>query len=87
MSNLIRIPKAFYDDCVICECQVVPIERETKAHYWIDVSKDSDGLQELISRADYYADLEVSAIYSEYAGVVKSAKATLKALEDISLPA
>ena len=90
-SNLIRIPKHFYDDCVresrYCKSQVVPIERETEAHYWIDVSKDSDGLKELISRADYYADLEVSAIYSEYAGVVKSAKATLKALENISLPA
>ena len=87
MSDLIRIPKVFYDDCVVCDCEVIKIEKQTKAHYWIDVSKDSDGLKELISRADYYADLEVSAIYSEYAGVVKSAKATLKALEDISLPA
>ena len=86
-SNLVRIPKDFYDDCIICDCQVVEVERETKAHYWIDVTKDSDGLKELISRADYYADLEVSAIYSEYAGVVRSAKATLKALEGISLPA
>tara|TARA_R100001079_G_C4414450_1_gene136994 strand:+ start:70 stop:534 length:465 start_codon:yes stop_codon:yes gene_type:complete len=84
-SNLIRIPKHFYDDCVYCKFQVVPIERETEAHYWIDVSKDSDGLKELISRADSYADLEVSPVYKEYAKVVTSAKELLKALEGVSL--
>ena len=88
-SNLIRIPKHFYDDCVresrYCKSQVVPIERETEAHYWIDVSKDSDVLKELVSRADSYADLEVSPVYTEYAKVVTGAKELLKALEGVSL--
>ena len=87
MSDLIRIPKVFYDDCVVCDCEVIKIEKQTKAHYWIDVSKDADGLKELLSRAELYADLEGLGMYSDYPGLVRSARATLKALENISLTA
>ena len=87
MSDLVRIPKIFYDDCVACDCEVVGMAKETKTHYWIDVSKDLDGLQDLLSRAELYADLDGLGMYSDSPGLVKSARATLKALKNISLPA
>jgi len=72
-----RIPKRFYDDCRECETLVPPIVRETKAHYFVDVS-DKETMADFLGRARYYED---EWYFSDGAGgICKSAKATLRAL-------
>jgi len=84
----IRIPKRFYDDCVDCETRTPPIVRETKAHYYVDISQPDpdwgepttaeETVQDFRSRAEYYAD--PFGFDREVLPICKSAKATLKAL-------
>ena len=55
MTDLIRVPKKFYDDhSVNLSLEAPPVVRETKRHYWIDAS--SEHLAELLSNASFYAD-------------------------------
>ena len=55
MTDLIRVPKVFYDDHTQnLSLEAPPVVRETKRHYWIDAS--SEHLAELLSNASFYAD-------------------------------
>lgn len=85
----IRIPKAFYDDCVQCETRTPVIVHETKAHYWVDLdSADPDfpgetsveTWQDFRGRAKYYAD---PIGFDEWTTktICPSARATIKAIE------
>jgi|TARA_R110000824_G_scaffold181993_4_gene362869 hypothetical protein len=79
-----RIPKRFYIDCQEVECLAPPIVRETKSHYFVDISKgdgtatSKDTMEDFISRAHFYED---EWYFGEgVGGICKSAKATLRAL-------
>tara|TARA_R100000149_G_C5817640_1_gene98284 strand:+ start:266 stop:616 length:351 start_codon:yes stop_codon:yes gene_type:complete len=55
MTDLIRVPKKFYDDHTVnLSLEAPPVVRETQRHYWIDAS--SEHLAELLSNASFYAD-------------------------------
>ena len=52
-KNIIRIPRAFYDDHVGCrDLPAPPIVRETSRHYWIDTNHPD--CAELINDAEFY---------------------------------
>jgi hypothetical protein len=75
--KLVKIPKKFYDDCI--DCDVQGVLGETKTHYWINVLENKKQLNELIDRAYFYSDFKEWE--PQYHGLVRSARATLKALE------
>tara|TARA_R100000995_G_C3481168_1_gene123992 strand:+ start:1551 stop:1835 length:285 start_codon:yes stop_codon:yes gene_type:complete len=88
---IIRIPKVFYDDCVMCETLVPPIIRETKAHYFIDTSKAAneyycegetaeETMGDFISRAHYYSE-NFGFCEGTKIRICPSARATLAAIE------
>ncbi len=92
-DTTVRIPKRFYDDCVNCDVEdLPPYYKETKNYYVISKIRDEFAgcdysdlhgkqMNELISRAIYYADntgFDLSDGYMR--GIVLSARATLKAL-------
>ena len=57
MTNMVRIPKVFLEDCnEMGDCEVPEPVRVTKKHYWISTDRN-DYMDELISRAIYYADI------------------------------
>ena len=73
--NLIRIPKVYYDDHIMCEQEAPPIERETKSHYYIS----SENLDDLYSRAKCYEDSR--GYDQDYWGLCRSAKHTVIAID------
>ena len=84
MTDLIRIPKVFYDDHTVnLSLEAPPVVRETKRHYWIDAS--SKHLAELLSNASFYADPRCFDAKSSpepgLFGLVASARATEEAIE------
>jgi len=81
MQNLIKITKRYYDDHVDCDCEAPAIIKRTKQHYYIDAT-DKAGLAELIERATFYSEEgDAGGFSAGYEGLVKSAKATLRAIE------
>ncbi len=81
-KKTIRIPKVFYDDHVERELPAPEIVRELKTHYFIDAN--SEHLAELLEDAAFYADpfhYAHAEFGSSLAGIVRSARATKKALE------
>jgi len=90
--NLIRIPKVYYDDHIMCEQEAPPIERETKSHYFISSEKvlcEDDiwkkgmtTLDDLYSRAKYYGDFDPASYdFDNYRGLCRSAKHTVIAID------
>ena len=87
--NLIRIPKVYYDDHIMCEQEAPPVVRETKSHYFISSEKvlceddiDKKGmttLDDLYSRAKYYED--PLGFDQDYWGLCRSAKHTVIAID------
>lgn len=79
----IKITKCFYEDHVARDLPAPAIVRETKAHYFIDAN--SEHLSELLSDAAFYADpwsYPDAEFGSWLAGLVRSAKATERAIEN-----
>lgn len=78
MTELVRIPTVFHRDCTECDCEVPRIERVTSRHYFISTKRD-ERMDELISRAIYYAE---TLGFDEYCKrrYCASARATLRAL-------
>jgi hypothetical protein len=76
----IRITKMFYFDHVERDLPAPPIVKETKSHIWIDAT--STHLNELWSDASFYADSHSFDVEfgSSLAALVRSAKATEKAI-------
>ena len=84
MTDLIRVPKKFYDDHTVnLSLEAPPVVRETQRHYWIDAS--SEHLAELLSNASFYADPRCFDAKSSpepgLFGLVASARATEEAIE------
>jgi len=76
----IKITKMFYLDHVGRDLPAPPIVKETKSHIWIDAA--SEHLNELWSDASFYADSHSFDVEfgSSLAALVRSAKATEKAI-------
>ena len=81
MINLVKIPKAFIQDCYGCCCEVPETVRFTKQHIFVSKVRN-DLMNELISRAIYYVEMGIGGggFGKESFGLVMSARATLRAL-------
>ena len=78
----IKITKRFYQDHVERDLDAPPIIRQTQSHIWIDANSQHVG--ELLADADFYADPNTfggSQFASDSHGLIKSAKATKRAIE------
>ena len=84
MKDLIKIPRAFYDDHRDRDLESPKIVKETNRNYWINA--DDPDISELKDDAQYYYDLWCEGLWGDQYlfGLCMSAKATLKALEDWS---
>jgi hypothetical protein len=81
MTKLIKLPKAFFIDHKERDLDTPKIAKETKANIW--VSAEDPYLAELKSDAAYYSDMADMGAWDKYLfGLVRSAKATLKAIEE-----
>ena len=79
----IKITKTFFQDHVIRDLPAPPVIKETKSHIWIDAT--SVHLSDLLSDADFYADPHSygdADFGSSLSALVKSAKATKRAIEN-----
>lgn len=77
----IRIPKTYYDDHIDCEVEAPKVIRENETYYFIDTEPE-DHLEELYSRAAYYADPRVHGqLYFKYIGLCRSARWTVEAID------
>jgi len=76
----IKITKMFYLDHVERDLPTPPIVKETNSHIWIDAT--SEHLNELWADASFYADSHSfdTEFGSNLAALVRSAKATEKAI-------
>lgn len=81
MTNLIRIPKGFYEDHGDRALPTPVAVKETGRHVWIDRS-DPD-MAELVNDAEFYAD----PWGPETPGLRLAARALLKALAPTMTPA
>ena len=80
MTNLIKIPKRFFDDHKERDLDTPRVMKATRSNYWI--SKNDPAISELISDAEYYVEMgELGAFDNWMFGLVRSAKATLKSLQ------
>tara|TARA_R110002020_G_scaffold221264_3_gene429283 strand:+ start:131 stop:394 length:264 start_codon:yes stop_codon:yes gene_type:complete len=81
MTEPIKIPMRYYDDHIACDCIAPKIIRQTKQHYFIDPTENTDEMAEFRSRLELYADSYCTPDYWESCrGIVLSARATLVAL-------
>lgn len=78
----IKITKTFYQDHIMRDLPAPPVIKETKSHIWIDAT--SVHLSDLLSDADFYADPRSydTDFGSSLSALVKSAKATKRAIEN-----
>jgi len=76
--KIIKIPRLFWEDSVNCDCDVSPAIKMTKSHVWI---REDGAIQELIDRAEMYADHR-HGYWNSCRGLVLSARATLKAINE-----
>ena len=79
----IKITRTFFEDHIMRDLPAPPVEKKTKSHIWIDAT--SEHLSELLADADYYADpftYSDAEFGSSLMGLVKSAKATKRAIEN-----
>lgn len=80
MTNLIKLPKGFFDDHCERDLDTPEVVKETDRHYW--VCKNDPAIKELKDDAEYYIDIWNAGGWEKYLfGLIQSAKATLKALE------
>ncbi len=80
MTNLIKIPKRFFDDHRERDLDTPRVMKATRSNYWI--SKNDPAISELISDAEYYVEMgELGAFDKWMFGLVRSATATLKSLQ------
>ena len=80
MTNLIKIPKRFFDDHRERDLDTPRVMKATRSNYWI--SKNDPAISELISDAEYYVEMgELGAFDKWMFGLVRSANATLKSLQ------
>ena len=78
---MIRVPAKFYDDHDdrACEPECTPVRR-TSRFVWL--APDDPGLDELLDDAKHYADPDQFGEWGrENSGIVRSAAATVKAIE------
>jgi len=82
MTYTIKIPKRFYDDHRSRECgQTGKILKEYSSHYLVEL--DETAWDDLYSDADYYGtDGPGGDFWENYRGVVLSARATLKIMDE-----
>ena len=86
MSEIIRIPKRYYDDHRDCvsEFESPNIIKQTKSHYYID-AKPGDDWDEFVSRCEFYAADEPNVdatIDNGLWAIIRSARATLKVIKN-----
>jgi hypothetical protein len=80
MTDMYRIPKVYYQDHVDCDCEAPAIIKATKQHFFIS-TEETEELAELRSRAHYYVEMgALGAFDGGFAGIVASARATLKVI-------
>ena len=82
MSYIIKIPQRFYDDHRYRECgQSGKILKKYASHYLVEL--DQEAWDDLYSDADYYGmDNPDEDLWQNYRGVVLSARATLKVMNE-----
>ena len=74
---MIKIPKLFYDDHLARDLPSPKILKETKTNYFI--AKTDEHIYELFDDAEYYYnEMEIN----EMRGLITSARATIKALQE-----
>jgi hypothetical protein len=82
MTNLIKLPKRFFYDHKDRDLDTPTIVKENKRNVWVSASDPH--LCELKQDAVYYCDMgDMGAFDSWMFGIVRSAKATAKALEHV----
>ena len=79
-TQTIRIPHRFYIDHVERGLPAPGVLKRTKSHLWIDaLSRD---IPELLDDAEHYANNIDARDFPELFGLVRSARATAKAIRD-----
>jgi len=78
-SDVIKIPKPYYDDHVSRGYKAPKILKENRANYFIDAS-DKEGIQELIAEAKPFAELYRSGYCYHLSNLAVSANHTLIAI-------
>ena len=79
----IKITKKFFEDHIMRDLPAPSVIKATKSHIWIDAT--SEHLSDLLSDADFYADpwsFGDADFGSDLSALVKSAKATKRAIEN-----
>ena len=80
MTNLIKLPVRFFYDHKERDLDTPEIVKKTKSHIW--VCKNDPHLGELKEDAQYYSDMGDMGAFDKWMfGIVRSAKATVKAIE------
>jgi hypothetical protein len=77
---IVEVPARFYADHLARECGKTGKILKSKNNSFI-VDLDAVSLQDLISDADYYANIDDECLWNENRGLVLSARATLKRLK------
>ncbi|ANS05813.1 hypothetical protein [uncultured Mediterranean phage] len=81
---MIKIPKRYYDDHNECADEDSPqILKETKAHYYVDNTPCPEW-DEFVSRCEFYAADPVNVDGWHLWPVIRSARATIKAINNNS---
>jgi hypothetical protein len=77
-TKLIRVPAKFFGDHEDRDCEPYcdPVKRSSR---FVWLRPDDEGLDELLDDAKHYAFPDMFG--DEYGGLVRSAKATVKAIE------
>lgn len=81
----IQIPKAYYDDHILCEQEAPPVIKETKNHYYISSeevmgsSGEMTTLDDLYTRARCYSNPD--GYDSSFTGLCRSARWTVEAID------
>jgi len=81
MKANIKIPRRFFNDHAerVDHAPIPEIARQTQAHYFIDAN--DPGVFDLLSDAEYYAELSIHDSEAYLFGIIRSAVATVKALK------
>jgi len=78
----LRIPERFYRDHADRDLPSGRIVSETSKGLVVEL--DPEAFKDLLSDAQFYVDMGVGAFGPEFLGLISSARATIKALEEAS---
>lgn len=79
----IQLPATFWDDHIERDCSPTAVEIKRSARL-VTVQLDAEAWADIYSDAKYYGNADLRWFDSEYRGLLQSAKATLRRLEQVN---